>query len=241
MSAFDEFKKDLTRAAANLIAAAPPGDHAAVRYAIDRYLGHRDKTPPSKPRELSSRESFIEQLFFGFMEILMSFENLRNVSIYIRRFPYHRAGVEKTAYLRYHIENYLNELYILKNRMNALLTVISRRYRKDKRRDQIRDASKKIQDHFARALINVVQTRGAHVHEQRFDDYDISRLTLFKIMSSESDVYAMEYEKVYRQVRHAKRLWIEASNKAIEQLFDSYFGTLKTLLFDDKGNLKVPN
>jgi hypothetical protein len=241
MSTFDEFKKDLTRAAADLIAAAPPGDHAAVRYSIGRYMGHHDKTPPPKSRELSPRESFIEQLFFGFVEILESVESLRNVPIYIRRFPYRRAGVEKTAYLRYHIENYLNELYILKERMNALLTVISRRYRKDPRRDQIRDASKRIREHFDQALVNVVFTRGAHVHERRFGDYDLSKLILFKIMSSESDAYAMKYEEVYRQVRDTKRLWIEATNKSVEQLLDSYFGTLKTLLFDNKGNLEVPN
>jgi len=241
MSAFDEFKRDLIRAVADLIVAAPPDDRAAIRYSIGRYLGHRDKNPPPKPRELSPRESFIQQLFFGFVEILESVESLRNVPIYIRRFPYRSAGVEKTAYLRYHTENYLNELYILKNRMKALLTVISRRYRKDPRRDQIRDASERIQEHFGQALTNVVLTRGAHVHERRFDDYDLSRLTLFKIMSSESDAFAMEYEEVYRQVRRTKRLWIETTNKSIEKLLDVYFGILKTLLFDKKGNLEIPN
>jgi hypothetical protein len=60
-------------------------------------------------------------------------------------------------------------------------------------------------------------------------------------MSGESDAHAMEYEEVYRQVRHTKRLWIETTNKSIEELLDSYFGILKTLLFDNKGTLEVPN
>jgi hypothetical protein len=241
MSAFEEFEKDLTRAALDLIAAAPPNDHAVVRYSIGRYLGIPDKSPPPEARELSPREKFIEQLFFAFVEILNSVESLRNVSIYIRRFPHRRAGVEKTAYLRYHVENYLSELYILKNRMKAFLTIISRRYRSDPHGNQITHASKQISEHFDKAFASVVLTRGAHVHERRFDDFDLSRLTLFRIISSETDAGAAEYQEVYRQVRRTKRLWIETTNRSVEQLLDAYFNTLKTLVFDDNGNLRIPN
>lgn len=241
MSSFDDFKIDLTRAAANLIAAMPIDDHVSVRYSLGGLLGHHDENQPPKIRELNPNEKFIEQLFFKFSGVFESVESLRNVPVYISRFPYSRSGVDKTAYLRYHIENYLNELYILQNRMKILLTYVSRRYKKDHRGDQIKIISEKIQEDFVYALSNIVSTRGAHVHERRYDDYDLSRLTLFNILSSESDYYAIEYEKIYRQVRRLKRLWIETTNKSIEQLLDTCFGKLKILLFDNHGHLEVPN
>lgn len=241
MSTFDEFKKNLTQAVVDLIKVAPPTDRAVVRYWIGRHLGYPDRNPPPKARQVSSRESFVEKLFLAFAEILQSVESLRNVSIYIRRFPYRNAGVEKTAYLRYHMENYLNELYLLENRIIAFVKITARQYRKDPRKDQIVHASKQIEEQVRESFAGLRRTRGAHVHEQRFDDFDLSRLVLFTTIGEDHDGFARQYEEVYRQVRHEKRLWIENTNQSVENLLEIHFNKLKLLLFDDKGNLRIPN
>lgn len=240
MSSFEEFLANMTQEAVLLIKGMQEIDHAWVSYSIGKCLDPSScAEPPDTHRKLEPKEDHVNKLFFLLMEIKQSVESIRNIAFYVRRFPYARARIKKSAYLRYHVENYLNELYILQERLKAFTTVISRLYKNDSQSRQIASAAKGINRHFKISLNGIVRARGFHVHHYRFDDDDFSRLTLLEILSEASDDYKCSYEVVYYAVRIAKRAWIEATNNSIEQLLDIYFRDLKKLLFDNTGHLRI--
>ncbi len=70
------------------------------------------------PKEISKKplrkENFmVNKIFRPMGEIITTIEAIENISVYIRYFPYKKQGISPLSYLHYHIENYLNELYIL--------------------------------------------------------------------------------------------------------------------------------
>jgi hypothetical protein len=243
MSAFDDFNIAMACEGANLIAGMQESDHARVRYSVSRHLGHADGEPPPEPRQLDPHEAAVERLFSEFAEILESVKSLRNIPVYISSFPYRHAGIENGAYLRYHIENYLHELYILRERMKKYLTVISRLFKADSRSCEISTANEALRNYVFTVLTkDFVNARGGHVHEKRltFSDEDFVKLGTFEAIRDMNQVNARLYERVYREVLKAKRDWIKRTNESIEFLLDTYFGSLHNLLFDEEGRLRIP-
>ena len=198
-----------------------------------------DLPEPSAP-EFAPREVAVRRLFLGAEELEASLQALRNISVYVRRFPYSRDGINKVAYLRYHVENYLNELYILAKRLESYLTMAARIYKKDRRSGEIRRASSVVSRHFASVLSGLIEVRGAHVHVHRYDDVDLTQLTTLGLVGKNDSTLAALYERRYREVRTKKRRWIDDTNASVERLLDAYFGILAPLLFDAHGRLRTP-
>jgi hypothetical protein len=69
-------------------------------------------------QKFSPQDIFFGDLFYGFNEIFISFERLKDLEVYISRFPNTKTLIAKIDYLRFLIENYLNEMYLLKERLN---------------------------------------------------------------------------------------------------------------------------
>jgi hypothetical protein len=64
-------------------------------------------------QKFSPQDIFFSNLFYGFNEIYISFERLKDLEIYMSHFPNIKTPIEKIDYLRFLFENYLNETYIL--------------------------------------------------------------------------------------------------------------------------------
>lgn len=72
---------------------------------------------PSEPR--SSQEESLLKLLSGFNEIRNAFDVLIDIPMYLEKpFPKGRK-LSKLRYLKYHVANYFNELYILRERLKA--------------------------------------------------------------------------------------------------------------------------
>ena len=56
-------------------------------------------------RNLSKKEIFLRELVYGYFEINDSYQSLKDIQIYIGRFPYRKAGISQIGCLHYHIEN----------------------------------------------------------------------------------------------------------------------------------------
>lgn len=80
---------------------------------------------------LSRDQQLLAEIFWGSVEMWESHEALRDIETYLSRNPYSRLGVDKHRYLRYHVTNYLNEVYILQERLQAFTTGLLRKYRKN--------------------------------------------------------------------------------------------------------------
>ena len=142
------------------------------------------------------------------------------------------------------MENYLNELYILKERLNTYFTKIDRLYRRNKDQDLIKNKIKLLFSTVKNALGDVIKTRGSHVHQERFHDSDLERLSSQELLSNYNDknlkfitdTFKIEYQIVRRRFKQT----IVDNNKTIKQLLDECFGVLYTIVCDGKGNLKYP-
>lgn len=81
-------------------------------------------------------------------------------------------------YIIYHIENYLQEIYILQERMKRFLKFLSKKFRK-KGQIQISSTLDRCLELFKEAVNNIVKIRGGHVHDRRYNDENLSALWLF--------------------------------------------------------------
>jgi len=69
--------------------------------------------------DLDSAVIFFGKIFHGYIEIINSVHTLKDIHIYISSFPYKNKSITKPRYIRYHIENYFNEVYLLKLIFNS--------------------------------------------------------------------------------------------------------------------------
>ena len=240
MTKFREFEAAMSREAKTLLAELLEAKPDVVSR---RILGLLDAGEDGSQRDevwTEPKEQLVIQLHLRFGEIAESVEALQDIAVYVRSFPYRRSGISKVTYLRYHVENYLDELYILQNRMKAYLVFIARQYRLDSRSDRISALGQAVKEHFTEALSDAVTARGTHVHQRRHSDQDLVRLRLLWPLRDDEPRRENIYELSYKQARKSKRLWIEQTNRMIETLLDVYFEYLLELLFDHDGRLRFP-
>lgn len=175
--------------------------------------------PHSIERSLTHKEKFFAEIFLGFLEINYSINNLNDIELYIGRFQYTNTSITKPRYLRYHIENYLQEVYILKERLLAYLTKIGRLYKKDSRHKVILKSTKPIFKVVSEAFQNITLARGSHTHQTRFNDNDLDRLETFDLLTISGndklgDYLLLYYKLEYKKIRKKWKKLINNNNQA---------------------------
>jgi hypothetical protein len=172
-------------------------------------------------------------------EVIASLQKIADIPIYICNYRYEDEGVSRLNYLRYHIEAYFNELYILQDRLGKYPVVLKRAYRSHERSDDIDKACDKLKSLVDGVFEGFKKLRGAHVHEERYDDSDLRRLSLLESLSQSDGGIPKEIEKLFHETFDATcKKWvsvIEENFNAFGDLMDGYFRILGTvLLTDDK-------
>jgi len=177
-------------------------------------------------------------------EIMNTIETIEEISIYVRVFPHNKQNISRLNYLKYHVNNYLNEIYILKNRLNAYLTTISRAYSKSEYKDQVSETIVPIFELIAQVFKSYIEIRGSHVHEKRYSDKEFSRLSTLELLSKSNDEFGQIMTEMYLQnYKKTRKTWIskiDSDINAIKKLLDIYFSKLLQIVFRD-GHLLVPD
>ena len=195
-------------------------------------------------RPLTKKEIYFGKIYFGFNEIFSSVQALKDIEVYISTFPYKNKNITKPRYLRYNIENYFNEIYLLKERLISYGAIIDRCYRKDINYITIKDRIKILVED---SLKNIVDTRGRHVHKYRFQTKNIERLELMDLLSSSMEDLAAKflanyYKITFIKIRNEWKQIIKDNNKALVKLIDIYSDIITESLFNKKtGKLIYPN
>lgn len=203
--------------------------------------------PKSLERSSSPHEYFVaNKLFRPFSEIMQATESIRNIAIYARSFPYKRQGVSRATYLKYHVENYLNELYLLKNRLIAYLTLIDKSYRKSDIAEHVSKTIAPLYTVVSDTLKNYIDVRGAHVHKHRYSDDDFDRLSTLELLTlgGREDEFGtiMTHlsDRAYGEIRKKWVLKISTDIKGINTLLEFYFEMLLRAISED-AILKLPS
>jgi hypothetical protein len=198
----------------------------------------------------STKDIFLSIVANGFKEISISFGRLKDLELYISNFPTLKEPIKKADYLRFLIENYLYEIYILKERLNKYTKKIMNSYIEDKRYISIRKACNLLANMVEKNLENIISIRGKHIHQARYSDKDIDRLvSLFlyqefldemkKILSSHYII--PNFQNEYKNLRKKWKKIFQENNKQIKILLNSYFEVMINIVFNDSGEILYPN
>jgi hypothetical protein len=201
--------------------------------------------PKQLTRKQTPSEIFFSKLYSGFREISDSYYCLQDIEIYIGRFPYANTRVSKTRHLAYHMENYLNEMYLLKERLNSYFTIIGRLYKKDERHQDILKHIKPLFKLVKKSFKGIINIRGAHVHKTRFSDVDLDRLSSQEFITNhggeEFKIIWNLFKFDYSVTRKKYKQTIKSNNEQIKKLLDACFDILFEIVADNKGQIKYPD
>jgi len=195
-------------------------------------------------RKQTPSEIVFSKLYGGFREISDSYYCLLDIELYIGRFPYRNTKVSKTRHLAYHMENYLNEIYILKERLNSYFTAIGRLYKKDERHRDVLNGTKPLFTLVKNVLKGIINIRGAHVHETRFSDEALDRLSSQEFFTDHGgeefqiirNLFKFDYSVTRKKYKHT----IKSNNEQIKKMLDACFDILFEIVADNEGQIKYP-
>ena len=204
-----------------------------------------DLPGPRKVVKNMTRDELYFRVFYNeFGEINSCTERLRDIEIYIGSFPYRSDNLDRIRNLRYHIENYFHEIYILRERLKAFLTKIGRKFTRDLRHEAILTTTRPLFGLIRGALGDVSNTRSGHVHQARFDSQDISRLDTLALLCRVDDldqVMSGYLDVEYRRIRGEWKKKLKDNNEAVDALLDLLANALTPAFFDTTRNrLKYP-
>jgi hypothetical protein len=142
------------------------------------------------------------------------------------------------------MENYLNEIYILRERLKSYFTIIGRLYKKDPSHKNILKKTRPLFTVVHESFKGIIETRGSHVHRTRFYDEDLDRLSSQEFLSDHGNdelIFIKNLFKFeYRTVRRKLKKTIKNNNKQIRILLDACFDVLYEIVTDQRGNIKYP-
>src|SRR5436305_2995207 len=188
----------------------------------------------------------LDRVFGGFSEISDTYEMMKDVEIYLRQFPYSRSGITRGRHLLFLVQSYLNEVYILRERLITYATTLERTYRKSPRSIEIAKITEKARMLAEKAFNNLSSVRGSHVHGRRFVDERLRHFLGTELIVTHSDTGRlgpndrryMEWE--YKEVRRDWVKRVRAINESAGKLLNMYAALLHGILFDSSGNFIEP-
>jgi len=190
-------------------------------------------------RKVSPPEELFRVLFYGFSEISEAYERLQDFEVYIRRFPYQRSRVSNPRHLSHTIDTYLNEVYVLQQRLLSYGRRVRRYAEKRIAKAEVGRVADALERMVLATFEGIVQTRGASVHQTRHKDDDVSRLGTLDLLVNHgraSDLqgfYAVESARIRRKWQST----VHNNNREIKRLLNVYFSALHPYVFGPKVRL----
>jgi len=218
MNGLDRFMKAMLQASLVHVDPSSKKDREALEEALQNHIFDLS-APKMVNRKLTGRDLFFVKLFHGSVEISKSFEMLDDILFYIRRFPFQKTRITPERYLRFHVEAWFTELYVLQQRLTSYPKIVERQYKSDSHFSTIQARCRTLCDSITEILKNFPDLRGQHVHTTRLNDDDINRLdtlTLFLTYHPDDDIKSfmhLYHRHEYLKVRRTWKDRVDANNK----------------------------
>jgi hypothetical protein len=202
------------------------------------------KAVQHKSRTYSDVDLYKSDLFSGFIEIYESFNSLRDIETIVKGLTTRQSKIAKMRLLSYHIHNYLNENYILEKRLEqypAKILRSSKRWNKN-----TKAISEGIKEAIIATFKNINSIRGKHVHSTRYSDSELERLSMLEhaITFADSRLQVPLIQLFKIEFGICRRKWLEkiqSNNDEIEKFLNYYFSAIRPFIFDQQGNVIVPD
>ena len=175
-------------------------------------------------------------LFVGLTEISNIIDTLKLINIFINKEPPNDAEINYSNYLSYHVHNYFQEMYILKERLTTYGTKIQRRYKKVTEPILIENVKNMIVDttNSLKSITGDGGIRNLHVHEKKYTDDDFNWLSSTTLLVNSNHIdYTPIQEDAYKKTRDKWSKIIEENNTNLMIILDRYFGALLPVISKD--------
>lgn len=175
-------------------------------------------------------------LFEGFTEISNNIETLKLINIFINKEPPNDAEINYSNYLTYHVHNYFQEMYILKERLTTYGTKIQRKYKNVTDSILIENVKNMIVDttNSLKSITGDGGIRNLHVHEKKYTDEDLNWLSSTTLLVNSNHIdYTPAQEDAYKKTRDKCSKIIEENNTNLMIILDRYFGALLPVISKD--------
>lgn len=177
-------------------------------------------------------------IFNGYSEISDSLKTLQLIEKFIKINPPKEDGINHSNYLTYHVHNYLQEMYILKERLTTYSTKIQRSYSKVIDNKILKSTIESLMKIILDALNGITGTHGArnkHVHGEKFKDEELNWLSSTTFLSGFHDEFRIKSEHAYIKAKSKWSTTVESNNQELNKLIDIFFNTIYAVIsVDDK-------
>ena len=134
----------------------------------------------------------------------------------------------------------MNEVYILRERLEAFHKKIMRLYRSE---PDIHNQDFSKLPKLLSLFDSITNARSAHIHDSRYDDNDLDRLGLWEfLLNNDNDTLLAElqFPELLKKIKSKWIKTIRSNNKETIKVLDIYFHMLSKIVFDEEGSLKIP-
>lgn len=182
-------------------------------------LLHKKMTADQLPTE--TRQLF-DTLLRGFTHINDAIRNLRLCRDFVKARAPKRAGLDPTQYLNYHVSFYLQENYVLKERLERYAKQVARIKRR--RGDEEAEERFKRLDAFVHSSFKgLAGLRGQHVHVAPFVDEKIDQASMAHALSNfDAGTFKPHARALYTD---ARKFWVKTMTNnmgSLAKLMDWY-------------------
>jgi hypothetical protein len=175
--------------------------------------------------------------------VLGLFEHLSDAKLYIhfKPTPSVQKHIPYSRYLNYHLHGYLNNVYMLSERMTSFLARIKKSAKDERMKKDIDKFTQIVVDNFE--TLNDIRNR--HVHTTRYIDEDICRLEEFEYAYNGSAfigskiIQKKHVSMAHSEVKKNWMLFISTSNQLLRALILLYFNFLIDLFINNDKSLKI--
>lgn len=189
--------------------------------------------------DFSPKDDFILEISQPLAEIESVYSLLLFSPIIINstNYNYVRKGVSAVEQFKYHWEFYINQLYILNQRLNKILDILIKKT-KNEEKNYLKNKKKQVNNSFDAIL----KVRGAHVHDRKYSDPDLYNMELIdKALTIEKKINkkkrgTKEFEQDLKfYLSNNRKKWKKTmleNNQKIEELLDNLYYNI----FEDSNN-----
>lgn len=188
---------------------------------------------PVVQQKLKNYDFYIKQteiefiIFKGFSEISTSFDTLKLVENFISINPPENDNINYGNYLIYHIHNYLQEMYIMKDRLDRYIEIINKNYKQKIGENEINGIKDNLKKIIKSAFDNITKyqtgARSKHVHDERYMDKELKWLSSTTLLANFHDEFKIESKQAYVIAKDKWYNTIKNNNKELEKILDMYF------------------
>jgi hypothetical protein len=197
---------------------------------------HMDTIMAGKPFE-NSQEQLMDIIFHGFIDISDTYEALILSETLISVAPPRSKKIEHDKYIKYVVNTYLQDVYILKERLNSYATKIMRIHNNSGRNKLTEQHIKPLFEIVKNKFQGIVNVRGGHVHAERYCDSELRHASIMSLASNNLSDFKSEYPEYSDSLVKAKVIWYERmknNNIETKKVLDLYFKSL--ILVVQNGN-----